>query len=140
MNKIVKIVIILAAVYVGIVVVFESLLGYYQPAGEGNLVITVTQDDGSKNDRVLSLFQSEGELYLAANHWPRAFRYASFACSKAPSVGTLCTCNDGKSAKVSARSIALAKLTHLLKVATNFQCGTSRPCSDNSCKTRNSWE
>ena len=73
MNKILKIVLILAAVYVGIVVVFESLLGYYQPKGEENLVITVTEDDGSKSERVLSLFQSQGELYLAANHWPRAW-------------------------------------------------------------------
>ena len=73
MNRYVKILLILAAVYVGLVVVFESLLGYYQPKGEENLVITLTEDDGSKTERVLSLFQSEGELYLAANHWPRAW-------------------------------------------------------------------
>lgn len=73
MNKIVKILLILAAIYVGIVVIFESWLGYSQPRGEENLVITVTEDDGSKTQRVLSLFQSQGELYLAANHWPRAW-------------------------------------------------------------------
>mgnify|MGYP003334501657 CR=1 FL=1 len=73
MNRYVKILLILIATYVGIVVVFESLLGYYQPKGEENLVITVTEDDGSQSQRVLSLFQSEGELYLAANHWPRAW-------------------------------------------------------------------
>ena len=74
MNRYVKILLILIATYVGIVVVFESLLGYYQPKGEENLVITVTEDDGSQSQRVLSLFQSEGELYLAANHWPRPAR------------------------------------------------------------------
>lgn len=73
MNRALKIILILAGVYVGIVVVFESLLGYYQPKGDDNLVITVTEDDGSKSQRVLSLFQSQGELYLAANHWPRAW-------------------------------------------------------------------
>lgn len=73
MNRYVKILLILAAVYIGLVVVFESLLGYYQPKGEENLVITLTEDDGSKTERVLSLFQSDGELYLAANHWPRAW-------------------------------------------------------------------
>jgi len=73
MNRYAKILIIVVAGYIGIVVIFESLLGYYQPKGEENLVITVTEDDGSKTERVLSLFQSEGELYLAANHWPRAW-------------------------------------------------------------------
>ncbi|MEM7098541.1 MAG: hypothetical protein AAF541_09825 [Pseudomonadota bacterium] len=73
MNRTVKILLILVAVYVGIVVIFESWLGYSQPRGEQNLVITVTEDDGSKTERVLSLFQSEGDLYLAANHWPRAW-------------------------------------------------------------------
>ena len=73
MNKLIKILLILAAVYVAIVVVFESWLGYAQPRGEENLVITVTEDDGSQTKKVLSLFQSEDELYLAANHWPRAW-------------------------------------------------------------------
>lgn len=73
MNKYLKIALILLGVYVGIVVIFESLLGYYQPRSDDNLVITVTEDDGSKTQKVLSLFQSDGELYLAANHWPRAW-------------------------------------------------------------------
>lgn len=73
MNRTTKILLILAAVYVGIVVVFESLLGYYQPKGDENLVITLTEDDGTQTHRVLSLFESQGELYLAANHWPRAW-------------------------------------------------------------------
>ena len=69
----IKILLITLAVYVGIVTIFESLLGYYQPRGEENLVITLTEDDGSKSQRVLSLFESQGELYLAANHWPRGW-------------------------------------------------------------------
>lgn len=73
MNRYVKILLILAAVYVGIVVIFESWLGYSQPRGEQNLVITVTEEDGRETQRVLSIFQSQGELYLAANHWPRAW-------------------------------------------------------------------
>ena len=73
MNRYLKIFLILVAVYIGIVVVFESLLGYYQPRGEDNLVITYTDGDGAETKRVLSLFASEGDLYLAANHWPRAW-------------------------------------------------------------------
>ena len=76
--KIVKIVAVVLLVYVGIVVLFESLLGYFQPGGQGTIVITTTDDDGNKNDRVLAHMQSDGQLYVAANHWPRAwFRQAS---------------------------------------------------------------
>ena len=77
MNIWVKVLLVVAILYVGLVVAFETWLGYSQPRGEQNLVLTMTGDDGAEIKRVLSLFQSEGELYLAANHWPRAwFRQA----------------------------------------------------------------
>ena len=69
----VKIVAILFLSYVGIVVVFESLLGYFQPAGETTLVITTTSADGTSSDRVVTSLKSNGQLYVAANHWPRAW-------------------------------------------------------------------
>lgn len=69
----IKILLIVLGLYVALVVVFETWLGYAQPRGEENLVITLTEDDGSKTERVLSLFESQGEMYLAANHWPRAW-------------------------------------------------------------------
>jgi hypothetical protein len=69
----IKILLIVLGLYVALVAAFESWLGYSQPRGEENLVITLTEDDGSKKQRVLSLFKSQGELYLAANHWPRAW-------------------------------------------------------------------
>ena len=59
--------------YVGIVVAFESLIGFFQPAGEDTLVITTTDEDGNTNDRVLARLESSGKLYVAANHWPRAW-------------------------------------------------------------------
>lgn len=71
--KAAKIIGILVLVYVGIVVAFESSLGYYQPAGAGTLIITTTNEDGETNDRVLSRIESNGALYVAANHWPRAW-------------------------------------------------------------------
>jgi hypothetical protein len=63
---------ILFLVYVGIVVAFESLIGVLQPGGEATLVITTTDADGS-HDRVVSRLESDGKLYVAANHWPRAW-------------------------------------------------------------------
>ncbi len=62
---------IVLCVYVGIVVAFESLIGFFQPASETTLVITTTDGDGNTNDRVLARLESGGHLYVAANHWPR---------------------------------------------------------------------
>ncbi|MGI9326304.1 MAG: hypothetical protein ACR2PZ_13865 [Pseudomonadales bacterium] len=69
----IKIVLAVVGLYVVLVVAFESWLGYSQPRGEENLVITLTEDDGGETQRVLSLFESQDKLYLAANHWPRAW-------------------------------------------------------------------
>jgi uncharacterized pyridoxamine 5'-phosphate oxidase family protein len=64
---------IVLVAYVGIVVAFESLIGFFQPAGGGTLVITTTDEDGGAHDRVVSRLESDGKLYVAANHWPRAW-------------------------------------------------------------------
>lgn len=71
--KLLKIVAIVLVVYVGVVVGFESLLGYFQPMPESTLVITTFDDDGTAHDRVLSRLESGGQTYVAANHWPRAW-------------------------------------------------------------------
>jgi hypothetical protein len=68
-----KIVAIVLLVYVGIVVAFESLIGYFQPAGASTLVITTFDAQGAPHDRVVSRLESGGQLYVAANHWPRAW-------------------------------------------------------------------
>ena len=71
--KAVKIVVILVLVYIGIVVTFESMIGYFQPENQETLVITTTNEDGEKNDRVLARLTSNDQVYVAANHWPRAW-------------------------------------------------------------------
>lgn len=68
-----KILGIVFLVYVAVVAIFESLLGYYQPAPDGTMVITTTNSDGARADRVLAKLESGGVLYAAANHWPRAW-------------------------------------------------------------------
>lgn len=75
MNIWAKVGIGVVVVYILIVVLFESLLGYYQPQNEGTIVITTTQDDGEKHSRVVSRLESGGNLYVAANHWPRIWYY-----------------------------------------------------------------
>ena len=71
--KTLKIIAIVVLVYVGIVVAFESLLGYFQPESGSTLVITTFDGDGTRHDRVVSRLESEGQIYVAANHWPRAW-------------------------------------------------------------------
>ena len=64
---------IVILVYIAIVVAFESLLGFFQPANQSTLVITAVDQDGKANDRVLARLESDGKLYIAVNHWPRAW-------------------------------------------------------------------
>jgi hypothetical protein len=68
-----KIIAIAVVAYVGIVVAFESLIGYFQPTAGSTLVITTFDQDGAPHDRVVSRLESDGQLYVAANHWPRAW-------------------------------------------------------------------
>ena len=68
-----KVAIGLVIAYAGIVILFESLLGYYQPQNDGTLTITTTNAAGVQADRVLSRITVGDRLYVAANHWPRAW-------------------------------------------------------------------
>ena len=68
-----KIVMILLFVYADVVVLFESYLGYAQPENQRTLVITTTDANGTSNERVLATLESNGQLYVSANHWPRAW-------------------------------------------------------------------
>jgi deazaflavin-dependent oxidoreductase (nitroreductase family) len=71
--KALKIAAIVVLIYVGIVTAFESLLGYLQPTDGSTLVITTFDRDGTPRDRVVSRIRTDGNLYVAANHWPRAW-------------------------------------------------------------------
>ena len=59
--------------YVGLVVVFETLLGVLQPDTGDTIVITTTDAEGVSNDRVLGRDFAGGKHYASANHWPRAW-------------------------------------------------------------------
>ena len=71
--KAAKLIAISLAVYVGMVIAFESMLGLFQPASQTTLVITTTAEDGATHDRVLARIESNGQLFVSANHWPRAW-------------------------------------------------------------------
>ncbi|HJN94550.1 MAG: hypothetical protein CMQ15_02370 [Gammaproteobacteria bacterium] len=71
--KIAKIVAIVMLIYVGIVVLFESLLGFFQPEAGATMLITSYDEAGNGHDRVVARLESNGSIYVAANHWPRAW-------------------------------------------------------------------
>ena len=59
--------------YAGLVVAFEAMLGFLQPEQGVVLTIVTTGDDGVANDRVLARINDEGQIFVSANHWPRAW-------------------------------------------------------------------
>ena len=63
---------LLVLIYIGIIATFESLLGYFQPSVRSTLVITTADEDGTKHERFLARLESDGQLFVAVNHWPRA--------------------------------------------------------------------
>ncbi|MAV25401.1 MAG: hypothetical protein CMQ05_04680 [Gammaproteobacteria bacterium] len=69
-----RIVGVLFGLYILIVIAFESLLGYYQPQG-GNTIVITTYDGDEGADRVVTEIASDGQRYIAVNHWPRAWYY-----------------------------------------------------------------
>jgi F420H(2)-dependent quinone reductase len=77
-----KITAIAVLVYVAIVATFESLIGTLQPTPGSTLVITTFDADGTPHDRVVSRLTSGGQLYVAANHWPRAWYRRALANPK----------------------------------------------------------
>ena len=74
-----KIIAIVVLVYVLIVATFESLIGTLQPAGGSTLVLTTFDADGTPHDRVLARLDTDGKVYVSANHWPRAWYHRVLA-------------------------------------------------------------
>ncbi len=51
-----------------------TAIAAFQPEIDGStIVITTTDADGTSRERVLSPIDDDGRLFVAANHWPRAW-------------------------------------------------------------------
>lgn len=77
--KFVKGIALALLIYVGIVAAFESMIGTLQPKAGAVLVLTTQAEDGTAHERVVSRLESGGQLYVAANHWPRAWYHRLLA-------------------------------------------------------------
>ncbi|TDI95102.1 MAG: DUF385 domain-containing protein [Deltaproteobacteria bacterium] len=62
---------VLAAAHTGCM----TAVAAFQPKNIGGptIVIATTGADGKSHERVLSPIDDDGQLFLAANHWPRAW-------------------------------------------------------------------
>jgi F420H(2)-dependent quinone reductase len=61
----------LAAAHTGCITAFAA----FQPENLGGetIVLSTTGPDGKSHERVLSPIDRNGQLFVAANHWPRAW-------------------------------------------------------------------
>jgi len=67
--------------YVALVVAFEVLVGFMgardakrgRAGGDSFLVITTKRSDGAPSNTVVAGVESDGRLYVSANHWPRGW-------------------------------------------------------------------
>ena len=73
MKRTAKFVGITLAVYIGLVVLFESLIGYFQPQNAATLSLTVYEQNAQPHVRVLSRIEHNDQIYVAVNHWPRSW-------------------------------------------------------------------
>ena len=59
------------------------IAGYFnfQPTDIGSpvLILTTTAADGTSIPRVLARMESDGQLFVSANHWPRGWRNRALA-------------------------------------------------------------
>ena len=68
-----KKIIVLLIGYMGLVIVFESFLGLIQPRSGDTMVITSFEIDGKAINRVVSRLEQGSDIFVAVNHWPRAW-------------------------------------------------------------------
>jgi hypothetical protein len=53
--------------------VFETGVAFFQPETEGSVVLRTFDATGDYEDRRLSLFEDDGELWLVSTHWFRSW-------------------------------------------------------------------
>ena len=74
--KAAKLAAILCLAYLGIVVAFEGIvvgLILDSTSVPNSVVLTTTTEDGTTKDTILVRMESNGQLFVSANHWPRAW-------------------------------------------------------------------
>lgn len=74
--KAVKWIGIILGIYVAVVILFESFLGFTQPPATEMpypMLVLTTTDEGGTHDRRLAIFETDDRIYVSAHHWPRGW-------------------------------------------------------------------
>lgn len=77
--RFVKILVGLSILYISIVILFEAFIGYFQPTYAATLTMITTDDEGVSKSRVLQKLDVDDKVYVAVNHWPRAWYYRALS-------------------------------------------------------------
>ena len=72
--RIVRIVAIVLGVYVGLGLLLDGAIGYFQPQQSGTTDVLRTFDEsGQPRDTVLGLLDDDGQLWVESGHWFRGW-------------------------------------------------------------------
>ena len=71
--KLVRLVAILVAIYVGLGLVADAAIGWFQPQGGNTAVLRTFDASGDAKDTVLGLLDDHGQLWVESGHWFRGW-------------------------------------------------------------------
>ncbi len=71
--KVVRILAIVLGVYVVLGLALDAAIGYFQPRAGSTATLRTYDADGEPQDRVLSLHEDDGQLWVESGHWFRGW-------------------------------------------------------------------
>ena len=77
--RIVRIVAIVLGIYVGLGLLFDGAIGYFQPQSKTTAVLRTFDESGQPRDTVLGLRDDDGQLWVESGHWFRGWYHRAVA-------------------------------------------------------------
>ena len=77
--RIVRIGAIVLGVYVGLGLLLDGAIGYFQPQSGTTAVLRTFDESGEPTDTVLGLLDDEGQLWVESGHWFRGWYHRAVA-------------------------------------------------------------
>ncbi len=71
--KAIRVLATLVLVYIGLGLVADGAVSYFQPQTEGTVVLRTFDADMGAQDAVLTLFEGDGQLWLVSGRWFRGW-------------------------------------------------------------------
>jgi hypothetical protein len=71
--KLVRVVAIVVVVYVGLGLLADAAIGYFQPQGGNTAVLRTFAPSGESKETVLGLLDDHGQLWVESGHWFRGW-------------------------------------------------------------------